>query len=1075
LIKVIVKRDGRNEEFFPHKLNGWGEWAADTLGEYVDWQGIVLTTVSTLPETCSTDLLQDRLIKSCLDIGTYSYNRMAGRLYAAQLRKRIFRNGMPTVKELHENLIEKGYMVRMKYSDNEYDEIEGIINHELDYDATHYELHQTRSKYSLQNRVTGEEFETQQFVYMRMAMALAETQPLNRRMYDLRKWYEHLSKKRLNAPTPNYVNLGTSLKGYASCCLFTTGDTAKSIETGVHIAYTMTTMSAGIGAHMNIRSLGDAVKGGTIQHMGKIPYFRYLVSAVHSSLQNGRGGACTTYYPAFDPEVKVISQLKNPMSTEDKKIRGMDYSFGSNKFFARKVAKNEEVFLFNGFTAPDLYEAMYSSDTELFEKLYVKYENDESFKKEYVNARDIVTTVLNEGYETGRTYLHFPDEMNRHTPFKDPIYSSNLCVAPETEVLTKNGYVPIIELSGNEVEVWNGEEWSLSKVEKTGTNQKLLKVTTSAGQVIECTPYHKFYVIDDYWKSPREVRAYELQEGDKLIKFNLPVIEGERKLDKAYINGFYCGDGCLTSQGQRIYLYGEKRNLQGYFETGSKWTIQDDLDRQYIHFKDLKDKFFVPMNDYDINSRLQWLSGILDSDGCVYRNGTNEQLVICSIEKEFLRDIQKMLQTLGVSAKISSVLEEGFRLLPANDGSGEMKNFWCKKSYRLLITSCDAHKLYQLGLRTHRLKINDRLPQRDARQFTKIISVVDEGRCDDTYCLNEPKRHMAMFNGILTGQCAEISLPTKPYHNMQDLYSTEDHGKSEIGLCSLAGVVVSNIENDEQYEEVIYYALLMIDKCIHMSDYVLPHLEVTAKGRLSAGIGVIGLAHLMAKNKLLYSSQEGKNFIHELFEKHMYYAIKASLRLGKELGNAPWMNKTKWVDGWMPIDSYNRNVDKIVTISNRLDWEYLRHEVMRNGGIRNSVLVAHMPSESSSKASGTTNGVYPVRDLSLLKGDNTTMTYWAAPEGEALGEWYERAWDIDTKDMIDCYAIMQKFTDQAISADLYRRLVGDDVVTTTEMLTDYLYMVKMGMKTRYYVNSKTSDGVELDNGDVGCAGGACTL
>lgn len=1075
MIKVIVKRDGRNEEFFPHKLNGWGEWAADTLGEYVDWQGIVLTTVSTLPETCSTDLLQDRLIKSCLDIGTYSYNRMAGRLYAAQLRKRIFRNGMPTVKELHENLIEKGYMVRMKYSDNEYDEIEGIINHELDYDATHYELHQTRSKYSLQNRVTGEEFETQQFVYMRMAMALAETQPLNRRMHDLRKWYEHLSKKRLNAPTPNYVNLGTSLKGYASCCLFTTGDTAKSIETGVHIAYTMTTMSAGIGAHMNIRSLGDAVKGGTIQHMGKIPYFRYLVSAVHSSLQNGRGGACTTYYPAFDPEVKVISQLKNPMSTEDKKIRGMDYSFGSNKFFARKVAKNEEVFLFNGFTAPDLYEAMYSSDTELFEELYVKYENDESFKKEYVNARDIVTMVLNEGYETGRTYLHFPDEMNRHTPFKDPIYSSNLCVAPETEVLTKNGYVPIIELSGNEVEVWNGEEWSLSKVEKTGTNQKLLKVTTSAGQVIECTPYHKFYVVDNYWKSPREVRAHELQEGDKLIKFNLPVIEGERKLDKAYINGFYCGDGCLTSQGQRIYLYGEKRNLQGYFDTGNKWTIQDDLDRQYIHFKDLKDKFFVPMNDYDINSRLQWLSGILDSDGCVYRNGTNEQLVICSIEKEFLRDIQKMLQTLGVSAKISSVLEEGFRLLPANDGSGEMKNFWCKKSYRLLITSCDAHKLYQLGLRTHRLKINDRLPQRDARQFTKIISVVDEGRYDDTYCLNEPKRHMVMFNGILTGQCAEVSLPTKPYENMQDLYSTEDHGKSEIGLCSLAGVVVSNIENDEQYEEVIYYALLMIDKCIHMSDYVLPHLEVTAKGRLSAGIGVIGLAHLMAKNKLLYSSQEGKNFIHELFEKHMYYAIKASLRLGKELGNAPWMNKTKWVDGWMPIDSYNRNVDKIVTISNRLDWESLRHEVMRNGGIRNSVLVAHMPSESSSKASGTTNGVYPVRDLSLLKGDNTTMTYWAAPEGEALGEWYERAWDIDTKDMIDCYAIMQKFTDQAISADLYRRLVGDDVVTTTEMLTDYLYMVKMGMKTRYYVNSKTSDGVELDNGDVGCAGGACTL
>jgi len=739
MIKTVIKRDGRKEEFSPNKINRWGQWAARTLGDKVDWPSIVLATVQVLPEECSSIDLHERLIKTCLDNNTWSYNRMAGRLYAGLIHKNLYNDSFPTVKQLHDKLYTLGFMVKLDYSDEEYAEVEKVINHKLDFQATHFELHQVRTKYSLQNRATGEEFESQQFVYMRMAMALAEDQPEGRRMHDVQKWYEHFSQKRINAPTPNYVNLGTPLRGYASCCVWTTRDTAPSIQAGVDIAYTMTCMSAGIGGHLNVRSLGDPVRGGVIEHGGKLPYYRYVVGAVQSSLQNGRGGACTMHFNAYDPEVEVITRLKNPMSTEDKKIRGMDYSFGSNKFFARKAAKGEDVFLFNAYTAPDLVEALYSPDQEKFEALYEKYERNRRFKKTYVSARDVLIAALNEAYEVGREYLHFIDEMNRHTPFKDPIYSSNLC--------------------------------------------------------------------------------------------------------------------------------------------------------------------------------------------------------------------------------------------------------------------------------------------------------------------------------------QEIALPTKGYDSVKDLYSSEESG--EIGLCSLSGIVVGNIEDDAQYEEVMYYALLMIDKCIHKSEYVYPNLEMTAKSRLSAGVGIIGLAHLMAKNHLMYSSQEGKDFIHALAEKHMYFAIKASLRLSKEFGVAPWMHKTKWPDGWLPIDTYNKNVDSVVTTTLQYDWESLRKEIVENGGIRNSVLIAHMPSESSSKASGTTNGVYPIRELTLLKGDNTAITYWAATDGDKIGKWYESAWDIPTKDMIDVYAILQKFTDQAISADLWRRVLGGETVPATEMLQDYFYMVKMGIKSRYYMNSKTTDGGYLTSDEDG--------
>lgn len=167
------------------------------------------------------------------------------------------------------------------------------------------------------------------------------------------------------------------------------------------------------------------------------------------------------------------------------------------------------------------------------------------------------------------------------------------------------------------------------------------------------------------------------------------------------------------------------------------------------------------------------------------------------------------------------------------------------------------------------------------------------------------------------------------------------------------------------------------------------------------------------------------------------------------------------------------------------DWEDLRGRVIENGGIRNSVVVAHMPGESSSKGSGDTNSIYPVRDLTLMKTDNGIVTSWAAPEGEVLENAYEYAWDITTHDMIDAYAIFQKFTDQSISADLYRRLQGKSTIGTKEMLTDYFYMVKMGLKTRYYQNSLTSKGLNLETGkeefeemvgEAGCGpDGVCAL
>lgn len=739
MIKTVIKRDGNSEAFQADKLNGWGVWSSNHLGNNVSWSEVVLHVVSSLPEVSTSKQIQETAIKYCLDKRQWEYNLMAGRLYAALMLKEIHGGKYPTVLEVHSKLKAAGLMVVLDYSKEEYDQVEKIIDHNLNLKSTHYSLQQNRKKYALRDKVRGTEFETPQFTYMRMAMALAEQEPESTRMKDVAKYYEHFSHKRINAPTPYYVNLGTDLDGYASCCLYTTNDSWRSLAAGDHIAYAMTAMSAGIGSHIKTRSLGDAVRNGLIQHQGKLPYYRALVGSINANLQNGRGGAATVHYTGYDPEVEVIQKLKNPMTPTSKQVRGVDYSFGSNKFFARLAAKNQDVCLFSYDDAPELYEAQYSKDENLFEQLYNAFVKSDK-PRTVINARQVVLGALQEAFDTGRHYLHFTDTMNKHTPFKDVIYSSNLC--------------------------------------------------------------------------------------------------------------------------------------------------------------------------------------------------------------------------------------------------------------------------------------------------------------------------------------QEVSLPTKAFNSVEELYQDYKEGDGEVALCNIAGIIPSNIKSDEQYAEVAYYALKMIDVGIHKSSYVFKNLEQTAKSRLNAGVGIVGLAHYMAKHGKSYKTQEGRDFVHELSETHAWHLYNASLKLGKEKCNAPWMHKTMWPEGWLPLDTYEKRVDSLVTVGNKRDWEQLRKAIVANGGIRNSVCIAHMPAESSSIASETTNGLYPIRDFDLLKTNDTGVVSYVVPDATKLKNKYEIAWDVPTEDLIKIYAIVQKWTDQAISADLYRKMQGDEKVGTAEMLSTYLDLVRYGIKTRYYQNSLTGKNVKLDETQV---------
>lgn len=528
MLTQIIKRDGSIVDFDANKLNLWGEWAAALN---VDWSSVVLGATRKCFDRCTTEDLQDAMISECIDRETVAHTKMAGRLFIGKVHKRAFGDytQIPSVPEMFRKMTSLGLWDNMSYTQEELEYLDTVINHELDLSATYSESKQIIDKYAIVDRVDDLIYESPQFVYMRMAMGNMEQMSSERRMEDVTKLYTYLSQKKINAPTPFTINLGTPKRQYASCCVTTTEDNIGSLAAADHIAYMMTCASAGLGTHIKTRSKGDKVRQGAISHMGKLPYYRVQQSVVSANLQSSRGGANTMHFNVMDPELMDLLVLKNVQTVDQKRIKDIDYSAGYNAEFVRRVAKNENWMLVSYGDAPELYESMYKGDQTEFLRRYREVELDDSIKKQFLDARTIAIKMLTESIETGRLYLHRTDEMNRHTPFKDTIYSSNLCVKGDTEIeisYDRNGNDSArVDIETFCKFMFRPDEYFVKTSEKdgtvswrpvtaagkTGNAKKMIKITDESGNSVECTPDHQILTKNRGW-----VMAKNLKTDDQL-------------------------------------------------------------------------------------------------------------------------------------------------------------------------------------------------------------------------------------------------------------------------------------------------------------------------------------------------------------------------------------------------------------------------------------------------------------------------------------------------------------------------------------------------------------------------------
>jgi len=390
------------------------------------------------------------------------------------------------------------------------------------------------------------------------------------------------------------------------------------------------------------------------------------------------------------------------------------------------------------------------------------------------------------------------------------------CVSGDTLILTSTGYEPISEAVGQPTTIWNGESWELVYPYEAG-EANLYRVTLSDGSYLDCTDNHRWCVGNEF------VYTEDLQVGNKLDKFDMPVV-GKTKLEifdymGAYSQGFYSGDGTKGNTRSWLYepKYGCDRSLVGRVYADGKNTH-----RRVWNHGPMLDKSYVPM-EKGVSHKLAWLAGILDSDGTVTRDKNGSGFQVASIDHDFLDKLRLMLTTLGVRAKVVSASPAGKRMMP--NGKGGNAEYDCKETKRILIGNYDAWKLMNLGLGAflNRLDHNGEAPQRDARQFVRVVSIEDLNLREMTFCFTEPKTSRGTFNGIVTGN-SEIIL--RPYQ-----------------FCNLSEVVVRATDTLEDLERKVKLATILgtIQSTYTHFPYLRPIWQKNTEEERLLGVSLTGI------------------------------------------------------------------------------------------------------------------------------------------------------------------------------------------------------------------------------------------
>lgn len=887
----------------------------------------------------------------CLNHPDYSV--LAGLICISNLQKCTPKTFIEYVEESRSQniLSEETSLVSKKHADALHELMRDTDDYAYDFFA--YKV--LEKSYLTKDAVTRRIIERPQYMWMRVAVgihgddieAIAET-------------YTSFISGMFTHASPTLFNAGTIHPQLASCFLLEIeDDSMEGIFDTLKDSAMISKFAGGLGIHISkIRGNGSHIAGTNGTSSGIIPMCSVFEKTLKFSDQSSkRAGSAAMFLEPWHVDIEEFLELRLPTGAEERRCRDLFTAMFINDIFMRRVKNNQTWSLFNEHTTPGLTDKF---GTE-FDTLYEKYESEGLWVKQ-VNAQDIWMKICYSAIMTGTPYITFKDAVNNKTNQSNigVIKSSNLCVAPETMILTNDGYFQIETLEDQTVSVWNGKEFSEIIVFKTGQNEKLIKVSLSNGSCIECTEQHKFYVNPEP-NNPEKVvmvEAKDLNTGMSLVQFELPQIpiliddtSTELKPDKAMFTygvfsaiGGYCNNTMtplINVPAKHIKLLNDLcvTALGSYnFETHTQVAYLDHS----IH-----DRFTVPINKSP-NAKISWLTGFIYTNPSGYDINPDGGLQMTGIHHSFFIDILYMLQTIGVHSSVYSLREAGTII------SQNKSTYHTPSEYVLVIPKTSLVILKNLGLVLRFGASQATIPDIDQDKMdsvsrhtvnTTVISVVNEGRVSDTYCFTEPNEHKAVFNGNLLGNCNEIMQVSTP---------------TETAVCNLASVNPvacidrgTNTFDFNMLGKNIQILVRNLNKVIDRTFYPTEKCRLSNLRHRPMGIGLSGLHTTFMVMRYPFESPEAKQLNKDIYECMYYHAVKESCNIAKINGAYDTFHGSPLSKGKFQFDLWG------VTPSSRYDWETLRADVM-SYGVRNSLVLACMPTASSASIIGNSESNDPI-------------------------------------------------------------------------------------------------------------------
>ncbi len=852
-----------------------------------------------------------------------------------------------------------------------------------------------------------------QEAFARASAAFADDEAHAQRLYD------YVSKGWFMFATPLLSNGGLKRGLPISCFLTMAEDSLSSISDHYDEIMWLSSQGGGIGGYWNLRSDGEKTSKGS-KSTGQMPFQAVIDRLILAVSQGGtRRGSYAAYVDIHHPEIfEFITSRKPTGGDQNRKITNLHNAVNITDEFMEAVKHDREF----GLRSPKTGEVIRT-----------------------VQARDLWRLLIETRMQTGEPYLHFVDTSNRAMPESQKakglrVNQSNLCVTPDTQLLTRDGYKPIGALFGREVEVWNGQEWSLVTVTKTGEDQALVRVWMEDGSFIDCTPYHKFY---DH--AGVEHRAGALKRGTILEQVAHPVVAPANpkdfSLDTAYVAGFATIRGYEDKNRLSVFVpdaFGQPiiKRLMGPSVDANADVLGEGF---YVRYEPRSIPTGVVPRRWTGSARMAWLGGALDA-GAEW----------VQVDREWFLSIALNDATVVQEMRLAA-LEAGLqpRIRITDTGSGFMLN------------AKDAHILIKSGvLLRHRTKyVEITIRGESLNVSTEAAPVVADVQPlpwpSDTFCVTEPKRNRVVFNGILTGNCTEIMLPTGRDHM----------DKMRTAVCCLSSVNAETYDEWKDHPTFIEDMMRMLDNTLqHFIDNAPPEMAnavYSATQERAVGLGLLGFRAYLQRHDVIMESRRARQINIELFTHLRRQADAASLKLGAERGEAPDMAGTGERFSHKLAVAPNASSSIIIPTPN-------------GSGTSASI----EPDRANAYLHKTLSGSFPVKNPYLKKKlaslDRDTEETWKSIIGaegsvqhldfldEHTKAVFRTAIEINQRALIRLNADRTPLVCQGVSLNLFYPH-DVDAKTLTE---DHFLIWQWGNKSAYYLRSTTPKRAENTNAQI---------